>query len=46
MTNAASIVNKIVGKGKTSSSVLNKSYNEKHYKHELKEGILHEEEEE
>ena len=45
MTNAGSIVERIVGKGKTSSSVLDKAYNKKHYAHEAKEGLLHEEEE-
>lgn len=43
MTNAGSIVGKIVGKGKTVSNVLDKAYNKKHYAHEAKETLLHEE---
>ena len=46
MTNAGSIVGKIMSSKKPSvEKILGKSYNKKHYTHEGKEGLLHEEEE-
>ena len=39
------VLNNILGKGKLKKDVLGKAVNLKHHKHELKEGIWHEEQE-
>jgi hypothetical protein len=46
MTNAESILGKIMsGKKPSVENILGKSYNKKHYEHESKETLLHEERE-